>query len=192
MRRSAADVQMKNAYTIADGVATIELTQGQATVVSADDLPLIADFRWCARRGSRTWYAVTAVHLSDGRWTKFRAHRLLCGLGFGNPHEVDHIDGDGLNNLSSNLRVTDRAGNNHNQHGKQPRRRGEVPTSAHPGAFWDKAKSKWRAQITNCGVRIHLGYYDDEEDAAGAYLRAKSVRDAGGLNEEIQAAWRDR
>jgi len=116
------------------------------------------------------------------------AHRLLKGLGFGDPREVDHIDGDGLNNLQSNMRVVDSAGNKHNQHGKH--RLGKEPTSAYPGVCWHKVKSKWHARIKLAWQQIHLGLWDAESDAAEAYRRAKAVRDAGGTREDIIAVRR--
>lgn len=108
------------------------------------------------------------------------------GLGKGDPL-VDHIDGDGLNNLLSNLRVTDNAGNAHNRHGKRRRRDGSPPTSLHPGACWDKRAAKWCARIMLDSRGMHLGYFDDEADAADAYAEAKAARDAGGTKEDIRA-----
>jgi hypothetical protein len=177
---------MKNAFTIQNGVATVRLTQDKSTRVAELALPFLATHRWCAVRAKWTWYAATTVRRPDGRRTMLMLHRLLCGLDFGDPREVDHIDGDGLNNLPSNLRVTDGAGNQHNLHMKC-RKRGEVPTSRFQGVSWHKMDLKWRAGIGLAGRRIHLGLHDREEDAAEAYLRAKAVRDAGGTETEVRA-----
>ena len=177
---------MKNAFTIRNGVATVRLTQGKSMRVAEDALPLLAPHRWCVIRGGETWYAVTTVRRPDGRRTTLILHRLLCGLDFGDPREVDHIDGDGLNNLPSNLRVVDHAGNQHNLHMKC-RKRGEVPTSHFQGVSWHKGDRKWRAGIGLAGRRIHLGHFYAEEDAAEAYRYAKAVRDAGGAEAEVRA-----
>ena len=178
---------MKNAFTIRNGVATVRLTQGMSMRVAEDALPLLAPHRWCARRGRRTWYAVTNVRLPDGRGTTLYIHRLLLGLKFCDPRQIDHLDGNGLNNTSTNLRVTDSTGNNHNQHGKY-RRNGRDPTSRFPGVDW--TRSRWRAAIGFAGRCIHIGYFDVEEDAAEAYMCAKAVRDAGGTEGEIKATRR--
>ena len=37
------------------------------------------------------------------------------------------------------------------------------------GVNWETRASKWRVQITVDGIRQHVGYYDDEEDAARAF-----------------------
>jgi hypothetical protein len=183
---------MKNDYTIHDGTGTavIKLTQGRAMLVAEADLKLLAQHRWYARRHGHTFYAMTAARHPDGRRTTLAAHRLLTGLEFGDPREVDHQDGDGLNNHPSNLRVTNSTGNQHNHHGKRRRRRDIEPTSAHPGVCWNKTASKWVAKINFASRSIHLGYWDTELAAAEAYARAKSVRDSGGTITEIQAARR--
>jgi hypothetical protein len=37
---------------------------------------------------------------------------------------------------------------------------------------WDTAKARWRAQILVDGRETHLGYHDDEVQAARAYNEA--------------------
>ena len=54
--------------------------------------------------GSRTRYARTTV----GRKTIY-LHRFVFGAAPG--HEIDHIDGDGLNNMLSNLQAVSHAEN---------------------------------------------------------------------------------
>ena len=41
--------------------------------------------------------------------------------------------------------------------------------SAYPGVSWSKAAGKWHARITKNGVRLHLGLFDNEQQAAIAY-----------------------
>lgn len=179
---------MKNKYKVSNGVATVELTQGQVMLVSEIVLPLLSPHRWVAHRRRNTFYVTTNIRLPDGCWKTLDVHRLLMGLDFGDPRQVDHINGDGLNNLFSNLRTTDHARNAHNQHGKQPHKHGETPTSRFPGVCWDKKRKKWHTQIMLSGRIIHLGRYDIEEDAAETYIRAKAVRGADGTREEIKAS----
>jgi hypothetical protein len=57
---------------------------------------------------------------------------------------------------------------------------GKDGTSKYQGVFFDKAKNKkWVAQIYVDGKRHHLGFYDNEEEAAIDYARAVSKYRAG-------------
>ncbi len=78
---------------------------------------------------------------------------------------VDHIDGNGLNNRKSNLRLCTFAQNAHNS---RPRRNS---SSRYKGVCWHKVKKKWTVSIYKGGKRTYLGYYDDEIEAALAYDR---------------------
>jgi hypothetical protein len=45
-------------------------------------------------------------------------------------------------------------------------------TSKYRGVSWNTRSSKWRASIRHTGKSHHLGYFDNEEEAAEAYDRA--------------------
>ena len=75
----------------------------------------------------------------------------------------DHIDRNPFNNCKSNLRECSIAQNAWNK-SKLAR-----TTSKYKGVHWAKANKKWKAKIVFLGKRIHLGYFDIEEDAARAY-----------------------
>jgi len=57
-------------------------------------------------------------------------------------------------------------------------------TSAYRGVCWNKCNSSWKACIKIKGKNTHIGYFDDEVDAAKAYdLKALQVRgDRANLN----------
>jgi len=73
---------------------------------------------------------------------------------------IDHKSGNKLDNSIANLRITTHQGNQHNR------------TKA-KGYSWDKRDKKWKAKISLNGKRIHLGYYETEEEAHQAYLDGK-------------------
>jgi len=76
---------------------------------------------------------------------------------------VDHIDGNGLNNRKANLRLC-----NHSQNAWN-RRPNSGCHSKYKGVYWNKDKKKWHATISKSYKRIHLGYFDNEIEAARAY-----------------------
>lgn len=77
--------------------------------------------------------------------------------------EVDHIDRDKRNNSAGNLRLVDRSRNCMN-------RRSHVgSTSKFKGVSFKEANGKWVAQVQAGGKGKHIGYFDNELDAALAY-----------------------
>jgi len=96
-------------------------------------------------------------------------HRLafLYMLGEFPEDQVDHIDGNGLNNAWINLRAVTRLENR-----KNLRKRSDN-TSGTTGVFRHKQSGKWRSLIVSGGRKIHLGYFHDKEDAIAARKAAE-------------------
>lgn len=84
---------------------------------------------------------------------------------------VDHIDGNGLNNQRSNLRICTTEENLWNA-----RKKTTTSSSKFKGVSWHKVRSKWQSQIMSKGKSKHLGYFDNELDAAKAYQEEKKTR----------------
>ena len=99
---------------------------------------------------------------------KYRAHSLawLYMTGeFPEPGlEIDHIDGNGLNNRFNNLRLATRGQNKANS---RVNRNNKL---AIKGVC--KFKNRYKAQIWVTGTCIHLGYFDTPEEASAAYGKA--------------------
>ena len=77
---------------------------------------------------------------------------------------VDHIDGNGLNNRRSSLRICTHRQNMWNS---RPRGKG----SKYKGVCWDKSRKRWIVVVRRGDLHIHLGRFDDEVEAARAYDR---------------------
>lgn len=91
-------------------------------------------------------------------------HRLILNL-LGN-QQTDHINGNGLDNRRSNLRICNHADNMKNRKIAKNNRSGLK-------GIWYSAKHRgWRAQIRSNGVRYHLGCFSNAEDAHEAYWQA--------------------
>lgn len=90
----------------------LPLSQGLFALISSEDFERASAFRWSAVRTStkRLNFYVQRSTKAGGSQS---LHRFLLS-----PPDwlvVDHIDGDGLNNLRSNLRCVTRAENNRNR-----------------------------------------------------------------------------
>jgi hypothetical protein len=151
----------------------IPLTQGKVAVIDDEDYPLIARFRWYARRqprGNDLWYAVTNRPQADGRRPSpacYLMHRVITGIAdAGRGPHVDHRNHDGLDNRRSNLRLSDQAHNNGNQ-----RKQRRTTTSRYKGVYWSSTYGCWIAEI-KLGTRRHLGRFTEESAAALAYNAA--------------------
>lgn len=84
--------------------------------------------------------------------------------------QIDHADGVLTNNAISNLRDCSPAENKQNLKTYSTKK---GKTSQFPGVYWAKKNHKWHARINCDKNRTHLGYFENEEDAYSAYLRAK-------------------
>ena len=153
-----------NRPIITDGdVAYVTLTQGFVAVIDSDCVGLVDIGNWSALNGknNNTVYAQTGAVSSIGRKTTLSMHRLItsCPSGF----YVDHIDGNGLNNRLSNLRV---CLNHQNQANAGVSSRN---TSGKKGVHWHKSQNRWIARIKVGGKEVHLGCFKDMRDAEEAY-----------------------
>ncbi len=138
----------------------IQLTQGKVAIVDDDQYEALSRHKWCVHNWDGYWYAERGAQ-RDGRWMTEKMHRVIMNAP--NGIEVDHINGDGLDNCRANLRLATHAENMYNQ---RPRRDG---TSQYKGIYWDKQHRAWRAQIMVDGHNIYLGDFNDEKDAAHTY-----------------------
>lgn len=112
----------------------IRLTRGFSTVVDRDTGDKFGRLNWCVKPHGRTFYAMRSTTKGPNRRTTIYLHRAIMGPPL-DGLEVDHIDGNGLNNRRSNLRVVTRLEQMQNQF---RHRKGETP-----GVSWDKSRNKW-------------------------------------------------
>ena len=105
--------------------------------------------------------------IKDKTFTMIKRHRLMAyvflNLDIDDPKlQIDHIDGNKINNHINNLRVVNRQQNQWNQ------------TKA-KGYIYLQKLNKYRSQIGVDYKLIYLGFYDTEEEAHQAYLNAKLI-----------------
>jgi hypothetical protein len=153
----------KRQIIIRDGVAYVPLTKGCEAAIDIADIPRVEAWSWTALEGRHTTYARRAVLVGSGYRTVY-LHCAIWGETLG--LEIDHIDGNGLNNQRSNLRLATHSENMRNQ------RLSRNSSSGLKGASWSKSNQRWQAQITIERKHCHLGFYDTPEEAHEAYARA--------------------
>lgn len=145
----------------------IPLTQGKITLVDDDIYAAIGHFKWYALKSRNTWYAVRNFVKDNGKQSKLYLHHCVIGLPLDN-NEVDHKDGDGLNNQNYNLRIVSGRFNSSNRHDF----RSGSKSSQYSGVTWFATRNKWKAALQIKGRNKHLGYFDNEQDASAAYQTA--------------------
>lgn len=140
------------------GVKEIPLTQGYFTIIDNEDYERVMQHKWCVKISLNTQYAVWH-HRINGRKVTVRLHRFILG-DIPKMKEIDHINGDGLDNRKNNLRVVTHQQNAFNM-GKNVK-----------GVYWDRTRNKWRAYIGINGKDILLGRFYNLQDAIEAREKA--------------------
>jgi hypothetical protein len=139
------------------------LASGHVMLVDEADVPLLAQYQWKAHRyGDGLWYATA----TSTRPTLY-AHRFITEAQRG--WDVDHINGNGLDNRRSNLRVVPHRLNLANQRPQLGR------SSRFKGVSYFKSGNRikrWVASIKVDGRKSTIGYFLNEEEAARAYDQA--------------------
>ncbi len=141
----------------------ILLTQGFVALVDDEDYAWLMQWKWHSHRGcsSGLWAERNSRPDDNGKRSPVLMHRQIMDAPPGK--DVDHKDHDTLNNQRANLRVCTTAQNNAN------RCKSEGCSSRFKGVCRSKDHKKWRARITVDGHLRHIGYFNDEVEAALAY-----------------------
>jgi len=147
----------------------IKLTEGYVTLVDDEDYDFLMQWEWQMRKNKRNFYAKRGFWKNGKMW-EWSIHRLIMG----NPPgmEIDHIDGNGLNNQKSNLRVATFHENRMN------RKRNKNNSTGYKGVYIRIACKNGRkyvyirAYIKINNKAINLGTYKTLKEAALAYDNA--------------------
>lgn len=148
----------------------IELTQGKYALVDDEDYDWLNKHSWHAhityKNGEKITFYAARGYQKPIRYQKpikktEYMHRLILGPSKGK--EVDHINGNSLDNRKSNLRIV-----THRQNSQNLKINRNAP---YPGICWYEKNKKWGARIRIKGKRLFLGLYDSPEKAFKAYSK---------------------
>jgi hypothetical protein len=138
------------------GVREIQLSRGKVAIVDGADFEWLSQWKWRAHPNKRLdhhcpikWYARCAAN--------GYLHRFIMGAP--QDFQVDHLNGDSLDNRRQNLRLCSHAQNMQN-------RRFPAGVAGFRGVRWDHERRRYRAVIEVNRKRVHLGHYRSAEVAA--------------------------
>lgn len=144
----------------------IRLTRGKIAIVDDADYDELSKYRWRAHTNvrRRVWYASRATLRKGGKQGTVFMHRAIM-----QPPDgliVDHVNGNGLDNRRTNLRLCTRKENCRNSALKRGSK------TRFKGVRWHVGNKRWVARIFVDGSEKYLGYFDTDVEAARAYNMA--------------------
>lgn len=136
--------------------------------IDGEDFKIISEYKWSLCRGSKNGnlYVVRGKYDKINKKIKsIKLHRFIldCPSGL----EVDHIDGNTLNNCRSNLRICKTKEN-----GRNRKKCFKKTSSIYKGVYFNKPCGKFIASIRFNKKFIYLGLFNTEEEAAKVYNEA--------------------
>jgi len=146
----------------------IPLTKGQVAIVDDEDYKRLSRFKWCAHLnrltntyiGQRYSHSINKAKYQD-RPINITMQEEVIGKVFG--QQIDHINGNTLDNRRENLR--------HCTHQQNCCNRRKRPSQSKYKGVWRNG-TNWAARICLNGIRKYLGTYKYEEEAARVYDQA--------------------
>lgn len=130
-------------------------------IVDDTDAHLLTEWRWHAHVTGPNVYA-RGYPIGNRKGGLFYLHRVILGVN-DRSSDVDHRNGNGLDNRRTNLRLASRSQNNANRHAVQSY------SSPFKGVHYETQTGRWRAEVMKDGYRYRLGRFDSIEEAAAAY-----------------------
>ena len=142
----------------------VELTQKFFTIVDDEDYLYLKNYKWDVCRSKYSYYARTRIKDKNNKRNTILMHRMIMKA----PKymQVDHISGNGLNNLKNNLRLCTQTQNNGNT------RLSRHNTSGIKGVHWNKKRQIWIAVLHKNNKPHYLGSFNDKFEAKKVYEKA--------------------
>jgi len=137
-------------------------------LVDDDDFNELSQYKWRLHK-TKDGHCYAKTHIKSDNtksgYTSIDIHRVIFKPK--QNKDIDHINGNGLDNQKINLRLC-----NPSQNGGNRRKNKKKTSSRFKGVYWHASRNKWDA----CICRTHIGSFDDEISAALAYnKKAKKI-----------------
>lgn len=140
-------------------MAELPLTNGGFTLVDDDDFAILAKYKW---KRSNHGYAIHRYCRETSAKTMLLHRMITCPP---KDMQVDHINGNKLDNRRENLRLATAAQNARNSKLSRSNKTG------FKGTRFLARTGRFSAQIRIAGTTKHLGYFDTAEEAHAAYCK---------------------
>ena len=139
-------------------ICRLFFTDGGSFIVDASDFNEVSEHYW--QLGKRGYPVFRTSRKSEGGARNITLHTLLIR---GMPgYDVDHINGDKMDNRRYNLRLCTHQQNMFNQGLRN------TNSSGYIGVSYSKAMRKFESYIHKDGHKMTIGYFDDPLEAAKA------------------------
>lgn len=142
-------------------IRIIPLTRWLNAIVDAHAYEFLNQWTWGAVETRDGRFYPRAVVRIDGKQMWFKMHQVLMPVPRG--MMVDHIDLNGLNNISRNIRLATSPQNQCNVIKRK------TNTTGYKGVFFYAPTKRWAARIGHQGKTHAIGYFPTKEEAAMAY-----------------------
>lgn len=146
-------------------IAFVPLSQGKEAIIDVDDAEEIGAVNWSCVATGGLFYAFRNEPCEQGGKRVLYLHRAIMHPPLG--MQVDHVNGDGLDNRRCNLRVVTATENQRNK------RRNRNNASGVSGVSYATRDRTWIAAIKVGGKGHILGHFKEFDDAVAARRAAE-------------------
>lgn len=140
-----------------EALKEVPLTKGKIAFVSDCDYERVMQHSWCMHPQGYAKARINKKYVLMHRWI----------MGAKDGEELDHINGNKIDNQRENLRFCTDSQNHANRV-----KISSVVTSQFKGVDWREEKQKYRSRIHRNYKSIFLGYFKTAVEAARAYDKA--------------------
>jgi hypothetical protein len=138
----------------------IKLKNGLTVLVDDEDYPILSQWNWCCVSNNKKY--VKTNFSENGKQKPVYMHRFIMQAPKG--MDVDHINGNPLDNRKENLRVCTHSENKRNT------KKFKNNTTGYKGV--SIKKDKFQVKISHDYKQVHIGLFNTVEEAVKAYNEA--------------------